>query len=429
MVLSLRNRRDIASLYLLYGLFVLLPFTVAFGHRGVAPWLLLAGFPAFLRGDFWQTAYGALFEKWDFRKPFFVGFTAIMFFSLWILLSGVWSPKHHYTLFSWVMAPVLVGGSVIWFALNLSVDWRFRLARAFAAAIACGMAVLAFEGLTDGLLRRVLPPADTSPGGVKDIIELGRGVTALAPSLFPAAIMLGYLRNRLWAAGLLLLGVLAAFTNDVSANAAAIAFGFAMAVMAFKATRIILPSLGALVIGSLVLCPLIFAMMPVPLIFSFAEAALSEQMVEGVSSWLHRLVVWQSAAREIPSALFFGHGADYARIWSETASMVDVPGVPVEVSTMPLHPHNIFLQIWLEFGLIGALSFGVFLYCGLRMLLDAQLEKSILAATVGTIGAIYVSMMVEGSLWQVWRLAAMAVAGMGLALSYSITQKRTGMVP
>ncbi len=426
MRLTLKDRRDWASRYLLYGLFVLLPFTAVFGHRGVAPWLLLASFPAFMRGDFWQTAYGELFEKWDIKNPFFAGFAAILFFCFWILLSGIWSPKHHYALFLNVLAPVLVGGSVIWFALNLSPDWRYRLATAFAAAIAGGMAVLAFEGFTDGFLRGVLPPADSPPGGARDLTALGRGVTALAPSLFPAAIIVSALRDRLAACALLALGVAAAFLNDVSANAAAIGFGFAVSVIAFKAPAQTLVALGWGVIILLLGAPLLFAFLPVDLIYAVAVDALPPPALEAIASWLHRLAVWQSVAQRIPEGLPFGFGADYARIWKETAPMITVPGAIVPVSVMPTHPHNVFLQVWLELGLPGVLSLAAALFFGMRLLQAANLSTPILAALAGAIATILVSVMVEGSIWQVWRLAAMALAGMGIALSYAIHQRNSG---
>jgi len=418
MRLTLRDQRDRASRYFLYGLLVLLPLTVVFGHKGVAPWLLLASLPAFARGDFWQSAFGEMFDKPDIKNPFFAGFLALVFFCFWIFISGFWSPKAQPSMFLYVMAPLLVGGSVVWFSLNLPHVWTYRLAAAFALSIAGGMAVLLFEGLTDGFLRSILPPEDPSPDGSRDIIALGRGVTALAPALFPAAIIVSVIWNRYAALGLLALGVAAAFTNDVNANAVAIAAGLSVGVLAFKISGRIIALTGWALIALLTLAP-VMALLPVDLIFQSAGGAAPP-------SWLHRLAVWQSVGARIPDGLPFGFGADYARIWKETAAMIDVPGAAVPLSLMPTHPHNLFLQIWLELGLPGVMAMGVFFYCGMRVLQRAQLPAAVAAALAGAVAAIAVSIMVEGSLWQVWRLAAMALAGMGLALSYSLNQKRVG---
>jgi O-antigen ligase len=409
---GLRQQRDRISLYFLFGLFVLLPLTVVFGHKGVAPWLLLASLPAFARGDFWQSAFGQLFDQPDLRNPFFFGFAAIIGFCVWIFLSGFWSPGGQPSLALYVLAPVIVGGSVVWFSLHLSRLWSYRLSYAYAISIAAGMAVLLFEGMSGGLLRSLLPPEDPSPERAKDIIALGRGVTALAPALFPAAIIVSLIWNRYVSLGLLMLGVAAAFSNDVTANAVAISVGLVAGVIAFRAPRRTIMLTGWTVIVLLLLAPLA-ALLPVDAIFQSAGDGLPP-------SWLHRIAIWQSVATKIPGGLPFGYGADFARAWQETAPLINVPGAGAPLELMPTHPHNFFLQIWLELGLPGVLSFTAFVYCGMKVLKNTNPPAAVLASVVGAIAAIAVSMSVEGSLWQVWRLAAMALAGMGAALAYSL---------
>ncbi|NOX95880.1 MAG: O-antigen ligase family protein [Alphaproteobacteria bacterium] len=417
---TLKDQRDRASRYLLYGLFILLPLTAVFGHRGIAPWLLLASLPAFARGDFWQSAFGILFDKPNLRDPFFAGFLAIAGFCLWIFISGFWSPKHHYTLFLNVAAPILVGGSVIWYALNLPRLWTYRLATAFALAITGGMFVLALEGVTDGFLRDILPPNDPSADGSRDIIALGRGVTALVPALFPAALIVSMIWSRAAALGLLALGVVAAFSNDVAANAVAIGAGFTAAIIAFKAPLTSLRVAAIGVIALLVFTPIAAALIPVEAVFDAVNAQMPDYMQSQFSSWFHRLAVWKSVASHIIEGLPFGYGADYARVWKETADFVQVPGAAIPLSLMPTHPHNVFLQIWLELGLPGVAAFGLFIHFGGTVLRRANLPVPNVAAIIGALAAITVSVLVEGSLWQVWRLAAMALAGMGIALSYSL---------
>lgn len=409
---SLKDRRDQASLYWLFALFALLPLTVAFGHRGLAPWLLLAAIPAFLRGDFWLAAFGALFDRLEPRDPFFAAFLSILFFCFWIFLSGFWSPRNMPSLALWVLAPVLVGGSVVWFCAHLTRVWAHRLAVAFAAAIVVGMGVLALEGVTGGALRAVLPPDDPTPNRSKDIVALGRGVTALAPALFPAGIIAASIWNRYAALAMLATGLAAAYFNDVSANAVALAAGLIAAVIAFKAPRATIMSLCALALAALIGAPLM-AFAPVDQVFTAAGGGLP-------ASWLHRLAIWQTAAERIPEGLPFGFGADFARVWNETAPMIDVPGVRKLLSTMPNHPHNLFLQIWLELGVPGVLAFGGFLFWGARAFARANPPRPVVAAAAGAFAAVFASTLVEGSLWQVWRFAAMALAAMGVGLAYSL---------
>lgn len=412
---TIKDQRDRASRFLLYGLFILLPLTVVFGHRGVAPWLLLAALPAFARGDFWMSAFGELFDKPDIKNPFFAGLLAVIFFCVWIFLSGFWSPKGQYSLIFYVLGPLLVGGSVVWYSLNLPPIWTYRLSAAFALSIAAGVTVLFFEGVTDGFLRSIMPPDDQSFDRSRDIIALGRGVTALTPALFPAAAIAAMVRGKWAGFAVVGTGFMAAITNDVAANVSAIAVGAIAATVALMIPKIAIRVAGAVFLALLLLTPAM-AFLPVEAIF--------EKFGGAPPSWLHRIAVWQSVAAHIPEGMPFGHGADYARIWKETAPLIDVPGSPVPLSVMPTHPHNVFLQIWLELGLPGVFAAAAFIFFGARLLDKTNLPTAVTVALIGAAGAISVSLLVEGSLWQVWRLAAIALAAMGVALSYSLYRLR-----
>ena len=407
-----RRRRDQASLLLLFGLFALLPITVVFGHRGLAPWLLLASIPAFLRGDYWLRVFGAVFDHMDPKVPFFAAYLSIMIFCGWIFVSGFWSPRGMPWLAFWVLGPVLIGGSVVWFAANVNRVWAWRIAVAYAAAIIFGMGVLAFEGVSDGALRAILPPDDPSPDGSGDIIALGRGVTALAPALFPAGIIAAAVWNRWAALAVLALGVAAAFFNDVAANAVALAAGLAAAIIAFKAPKATVRGLSFMALAALVCAPLA-AFLPVERIFALGEGWAP-------ASALHRIAIWQAAAARIPEGLPFGFGADFVRIWRDSAPLIEVPGAEQLLSLAPTHPHNLFLQIWLELGLVGVAAFGGFLYWGAIAFARAKLEKAVIAAAAGAFAAILASTLVETSLWQVWRFAAMGLAAMGVGLAHSL---------
>jgi O-antigen ligase len=142
-----------------------------------------------------------------------------------------------------------------------------------------------------------------------------------------------------------------------------------------------------------------------------------------MASSLHRLAIWKAAAREALSCLPFGCGADYARMWHASAPTVIVPGEPAALSVIPIHPHNVFLQVWLELGVPGVAAFAAFIWFGLAALLRAKLSKAVGAAAVGAFVAILVSVMVEGSLWQVWRLCAMALAASGAAIAHMLEKR------
>lgn len=204
----------------------------------------------------------------------------------------------------------------------------------------------------------------------------------------------------------------------MSANATALTVGGVAVGAALVAPRLAVQACGWALLTLLFAAPLM-AFLPVEVIFeNFSDTA--------PPSWLHRVAVWQSVAVNIPEAMPFGAGADYARIWKESAPLIAIPGAVTPVSLMPTHPHNVFLQIWLELGLVGVFSMAAFIFCGLRALTNTSLPNGVAVAASGALGAIAVSMFVEGSLWQVWRLAAMALAAMGAALVYSLYRLREG---
>lgn len=416
-----RQTRDLVSRRWFYALFFLLPLTVVFGHRGLAPWLLLASLPAFARGAFWQSAFGKLFDNPSLSDPKFASFASLLLLCAWIFLSGFWSPKGDPGMFFYVLGPALVGASIIWFSLTLTREWAWRLGTAFLWALVAGMIILSFEGVTDGFLRRLLPPNE--PNSAKDALALGRGVTALAPALFPAAAIAVRQWSRMAAAFVLVLGVAAATTNDVLANVVAIAAGLLAALIALNAQRFALRFLGGGAIAVLVLAPFAAALIPVETIYASVEKTFSQESLVQLSSSLHRLSIWKASSVEALSCQPFGCGADYARIWKETAPMVDVPGARIALSVSPNHPHNVFLQLWLELGIPGVLATAAFIWFGLAALLRARLSRAVGAAIAGAFVAILVSVLVEGSLWQVWRLAAMALAASGVALAHMLEKR------
>ena len=407
MSLSLREKRDRVSIAFLLLLFTLLPLTVVFGHRGIAPWLLLAALPAFARGDFWQSAFGQLFDAPDIRRPFFACFVAILLFCFWIFLSAFWSPRHQFSLIFYVLGPVFVGGSVVWFSSRLPPLWAHRLSVGFVLSLAAGAGVLFFEGLTGGFLRGLVPPE-----GMSDQISLGRGVTAIAPALFPAAAITAMLAGRPAGYALIALGFAAALANGIDANVSSMLIGVIFGILALLKPRQIVTFVGILII---------FITLTVPLYVFLPVDSILQNFGEIVPpSWLHRIAVWQSVAARVLEGLPFGFGAEFARAWSQsTPPMIAIPGVSVPISLMPTHPHNVFLQIWLELGLPGVMFLTAAIFFGLHALRDAGLPRATMVGVAGAAGCILSSFLVEGSLWQVWRLAAIALAAMGAALARS----------
>lgn len=120
-----------------------------------------------------------------------------------------------------------------------------------------------------------------------------------------------------------------------------------------------------------------------------------QQLEASVSlSWSQRMGYWRHAGDWISDHPLRG--------WGLEASREFAPGII-------LHPHNAALQVWLELGLIGAMSVAVFWGVVLAGLSRPQRDIR-RAAAAATIGAYLVFSAVSFGVWQEWWLALGAVA-------------------
>lgn len=120
------------------------------------------------------------------------------------------------------------------------------------------------------------------------------------------------------------------------------------------------------------------------------------------TNYLPRLELWDAVARYTMQSPWIGFGIEATRSVSAFDSQeIYQPG------TTLLHPHNAALQIWIEFGLLGALmaAGGIILICRACMNLPNQMAKrlglSLLVATMG-VG------VVGYGLWQGWWIGLLA---------------------
>jgi len=84
---------------------------------------------------------------------------------------------------------------------------------------------------------------------------------------------------------------------------------------------------------------------------SFRRMAWQETSTGG--SVIHRLLVWEFAGKEILKKPLFGHGIGTSRLIGQNI-ILNIPNTNSEIKGgIPLHPHNNFIEIWLELGIIG----------------------------------------------------------------------------
>ncbi|MEL6361910.1 MAG: O-antigen ligase family protein [Pseudomonadota bacterium] len=383
--------------------FVLIALAAVFAHRAYAPFLLLL----LIAVDWPRTIgpNGGLRKRPSLPWALYIGSTVL--FCIWAAVSVFWSPLPDRGDWVWRF-----GGSFVLAALAFnSVTYltpaaRIRAAKAVAWGVLAMALLLCFEALTGGLLRKLTPPDERIE---RDLISLGRGTLLLTLLVWPAKrIFTGDLGRPLLGWALIAIAAIPALSFTIETNAAMLAAG-ALAVIAANAfERKVISALIFLIIAAIWLTPAFAYFLPLD---SVAESA--DYLPD---SWRQRLYIYDRAGGEIATHLF-GGGIEYARYLSRPMVTVNINGV--DLNTMPIHPHNLFLHIWMDLGIVGAISLTGVALAGLHAIRGLILTRTETAMIAGVLAALLVTATTEWSLWQVWRFAAVWIAMIACRLAIS----------
>lgn len=386
-------------------LFALGP-VMALAPRGMPVWFLalaaVAGWELLRAGRPWPV----------FDRMATLSATALV---LWVWIGSLWSPSPRALLtaleITYVMAGVyLIGG---WFA-GLADDARRRLQNAAAAGLALGFLAFGLEQWADHPLYRwwndgwAIERLHLSNVPKRPAVLLGLSAWFLllyARNRWPAGRLAGRLAGAAWlvpplVAGYLLLG-------DSRSAFTGLAIGMAAwLVAAAGAGNPARRGLQGGVVAAFVL------VLPAALFFARATADMPTDTP--YRSALHRAEIWGHAATRALEAPVIGHGVDASRslpVRDETSRFS-----PLERSLLPLHPHNAFLQIWLELGAVGAALAGALLW----RLLDLTRRVTTGGAMPATLGYAASALAMAAAaygLWQAWWMCGLAAGALLLVLA------------
>ncbi|MBS0185663.1 MAG: O-antigen ligase family protein [Proteobacteria bacterium] len=126
-------------------------------------------------------------------------------------------------------------------------------------------------------------------------------------------------------------------------------------------------------------------------------------------SWAHRLVIWDFVSKFIKQSPFIGWGLEASRFLPTSTVEFFLPEKlsSLSLNTLPLHPHNAFLQVWLEGGVIGAFLLACFLWSLVSILkksFPTSQEKALLG---GTFVTFLIPFYVSFGIWQTWWLSTL----------------------
>ena len=86
---------------------------------------------------------------------------------------------------------------------------------------------------------------------------------------------------------------------------------------------------------------------------NYSKETLPWQETSIGGSIIHRLLVWEYVGSEILKKPLLGNGIGTSRLIGQNI-VLNIPNTNQEIrGGIPLHPHNSFLEIWLELGLLG----------------------------------------------------------------------------
>ncbi|MGV6801639.1 MAG: O-antigen ligase family protein [bacterium] len=400
-------------------LMVSLPVLFLLSHRNIVSWVTGMALFVLLTPHVFSIPKNNLHKDILFRPSPVTVQMWLFVFCAYALISALWSPACDPV--EWVLKlffHILLAGILLWSVTGLDALAKQRLARFYLGAAFSAALVLAFEGVSNGALRHLIPPDNNH---AKDMIAAARGTTLLIGMVFPALTLLIVARWRApdqptWKTtsktlSLLTLVATAAIMLDIMSNVVALAAGI---VALFIAT--FWPKFSL----KLTLSGFAFALLTAPFWTLFLPPVTEiTASAEGPVSMVHRLAIWRYTGEAIfasPWTFLFGHGVRFGHYLAVNPELITIKDVPVALAILPSHPHNFFLHVWLEFGVVGAALLLAALFQGARWVLAQNFPAQYIAALCAFGAALFVYFNVEFSLWSLWRLDMIILGLYGFGL-------------
>jgi lipid-A-disaccharide synthase-like uncharacterized protein len=346
-------------------------------------------------------------------KPSLDGISlSMLVFVVYAALSATWAQNPHASFLIVLMAGVVSLGTLILVALLRTEDQpdTLHMGEGLWIGLAVGVAYTVTEIASDQGIKiwaynmLELGPDKLSParyftwesGRVVAVHpdDLTRNVVPVPLLLWPALMGASALPSRFWriaVAGALIVlsGVGVLLATSESAKVALVA-----AMLAFVAGRYS----DRLAHGVIAVAWTVACLAIVPLVNLARYLNLQDADWLQLSAQL-RITIWSEIAQRVPSAPLFGVGANMT--YHTEPLMHDVPSAVASWTNLPItHPHNIYLQVWYELGLVGALVFAIF---GIQMLAAAsRLSASQRPYAFAMFSALATQIGFSYNLWQIW---------------------------
>ena len=320
--------------------------------------------------------------------------------------------------FAWTPFPKLSGQVFSEFAVTVAA--AYLLARLAPARMPAWGPPLA-AGLLAGACLFVMASLalDLAPqralGQRAELFVFNRPLLTVVLIAGPLAAVLALRGRRVAALALLAVCAVAILRSISGAAILGLLAGLALFLVARLLPKRVGTAAAALMLG------LAFALSPVEgdILHRFMPEAAHERLVH--SSSRARVAIAQSFGAAVREAPWIGSG------YGTGARFAEVPAARTLEPEMHVmlgvgHPHNTFLQIWSELGLVGAILGALVAFLVVQA--AAALPRTHFAVALGLLGTAVAVMFVEHGAWQGWWTAGCGAALAWLRVACTVPPKR-----
>ncbi len=386
--------------------FLILPIAIL-APKGVAPLFVLAAAAILVLRIIRKDA--------TYQGIFGVGVILALFAGLaWV--SALWSFTPGESLKTSFSLTLTFFGGLLLAAAGLRLDKSER--RFFDHALmiggVLGFLLLGEEILSGNAVFRALQAALGKPQNPwQNLLPvLNQAAVVASLYLWPLAVTLYRKKGTAIAIGVVISMLVVLTFADAFSHKAALVLGLAVMVAGLLRMRAVAVLLGATVALGVLTTPWIVSQLPDPLKQGNAAASLSHSLQ-------HRIVIWKTANGLIGKKPLLGYGMDTSRaFYGENQKVLyRFPGNETNASWLnrfepiPLHPHNGVLQIWLEFGALGAVVFLAFLMAVIRAIAGFGGRRLERGAALGAVVTALTIFSISFGAWQSWWLATLFFTG------------------
>ena len=400
-VMSRSSRLSLERYVVAVGIAAFMPLAV-YVHKGLAVLLVVVAL----------CVMAMRYRDFRWRDPIFAIFVA---FAALGVLSTMWSPNPSESLstIASVAVTIVLGWALVGRAYDADADDICMWETALIIGGVLGYGAMLIELISSGA-----PSAELQlwlgrrlPGN--PFLGLKPGLAVGAIYFWPWALTLLRRISKYAAVVLIVITICTLSLLESGTTATAVAIGFLFGMCAIFAGQRAIALLALTLAGLVLAAPLFFKSLGDP-----SQPGSNLSLLP--NSALHRVYIWRGAVDLIADRPVLGHGFDSSRMMSrgkEVERVVFLPDVPersffIISERIPLHPHSLMLQVWLEVGAAGACLLALLFYTITKRAADAAPTKRERFISFGMIGSALTICTVGFGAWQSWWLATLFLLAM-----------------